>query len=66
MSRIFGFAVGAIWIVFAGIAFMRSMNGWGLEQSDVGFWWAFIGSFLALAAASAIGGTIIHTRRRDV
>jgi hypothetical protein len=64
MARIFGFAVGAIWLVFTGIAFMRSMNGFGANQTDVGFWWAFIGSFLALAAASAIGGTIIHTRER--
>ena len=36
MSRIFGFAVGAIWLVFSFITFQRSMNGWSEGEPA---WW---------------------------
>ena len=63
MGRIFGMAVGVIWIVFVFISFSRSAAGWNAGQTDIGFWWAVIGSLLTLAAGSAFVGTWIHTRR---
>ena len=64
MSRIFGFLVGALWVVMAYGAFRRSMAGWAADQTDIGFWWAVIGSFLAIAATGAFIGTWLHTRRQ--
>jgi len=63
MSRIFGFLVGALWVVMALGAFRRSMAGWAADQTDIGFWWAVIGSFLAIAATGAFVGTWLHTGR---
>lgn len=62
MSRIFGFAIGLVWLVFAFLAFRRSAQGWAMDASDLGFWWAVIGAFLAIAAGAAVVGTILHTR----
>ena len=62
MSRILGFAVGLVWLVFVFIAFRNSMDGWNAGNSDIGFWWAVIGTFLTLASGSALVGTFIHTR----
>lgn len=63
MSRIFGLIVGVVWLGFTFIAFSRSAEGWGDGNPDLGFWWAVIGSLLALAAGAALVGTWIHTRR---
>lgn len=63
MARIFGFAVGAVWIVFVFVAFSRSAEGWNAGNTDIGFWWAVIGTLLAGAAVAAFLGTWIHTRR---
>jgi hypothetical protein len=63
MARIFGLAVGVVWIAFTVIAFGRSAEGWGAGNSDIGFWWAVIGTLLSVAAGSALVGTWIHTRR---
>jgi hypothetical protein len=63
MSRIFGFLVGIIWLVFVFIAFRRSAEGWGAGNTDIGFWWAVIGSLLTIASSAALVGTWIHTRR---
>ena len=62
MARIFGFLVGIAWLVFAGVAFRNSSNGWSQGASDLGFWWTVIGVFLTLAAGAAFLGTWIHTR----
>jgi hypothetical protein len=63
MGRIFGFGVGVVWLVFIFIAFSRSADGWNAGNTDIGFWWAVIGTLLSVAAGSALIGTWIHTRR---
>ena len=62
MGRIFGFLVGIVWLVFAGVAFKNSAAGWSADASDLGFWWMIIGIFLTLAAGAALIGTWLHTR----
>jgi hypothetical protein len=62
MGRIFGFLVGIVWLVFASVAFKYSAAGWGMEASDIGFWWGVIGVLLALAAGGALVGTWLHSR----
>jgi hypothetical protein len=61
MSRIFGFLVGVVWIGLSLVASRRSMAGWAAGQTDIGFWWAVIAAFLAIAAVGALIGTWIHT-----
>jgi hypothetical protein len=63
MSRILGFGVGIVWLIFVFVAFSRSAGGWGAGQADIGFWWAVIGTFLAIASGAALVGTWLHTRR---
>ena len=63
MTRILGFAVGIIWLVFVYVAFSRSAAGWNAGNTDIGFWWAVIGSLLTIASGAALVGTWIHTRR---
>ena len=62
MGRIFGFLVGIVWLVFASVAFKNSAAGWGMNASDIGFWWAVIGVFLTIAAGGALIGTWLHSR----
>ncbi len=63
MSRIFGFAVGAIWLLFTLLAFRYSAAGWSAGYSDLGFWWAVIAALLAIASAVAFVGTARHRRQ---
>ena len=60
MARTFGFAVGALWLLFALAAAGNSVGGWAAGQSDVGFWWAVIAGFLTIAASVALIGTARH------
>lgn len=60
MARNFGFAVGALWLLFALAAAGNSVGGWAAGQSDVGFWWAVIAGFLTIAASVALIGTARH------
>ena len=64
MSRIFGFVIGLIWLVFAAVAFKNSAAGWSAQASDLGFWWGVVGVLLAIAAGAALLGTWIHTRQQ--
>lgn len=64
MKKIFGFVVGVVWLVFAGVAYRNSAAGWSGSHSDLGFWWAVIAVFLTIAAGAAIVGTVLHTRAR--
>jgi len=64
MKRILGIGVGLVYFVIAFGAFSRANNGWSAGHSDIGFWWTVIASFLAIAAVSAIAGTLIHTKMR--
>jgi hypothetical protein len=61
MGRIFGFAVSAIWLVFALFAFRSSAAGWTAGHTDLGFWWAVITFFLAAAATVALVGTLRYS-----
>lgn len=61
MSRLFGYAVGVLWLFFSFMAFRASAGGWGEGHSDIGFWWAVIGSFLGIAAVVALVGTARYT-----
>lgn len=57
MSRLFGLVVGAVWLLFSYMAFRASAAGWADGHTDIGFWWAVIGSFLGIAAVVALVGT---------
>jgi hypothetical protein len=60
MPRIFGFVVGAIWILFAIMAFRASSAGAAADQPDAAFWWLVIMAFYTLAAGVALVGTARH------
>jgi hypothetical protein len=64
MTRIFGFLIGIVWLVFAAVSFRNSAAGWSADATDLGFWWAVIGAFLTLASGAAFIGTWIHTSAR--
>jgi hypothetical protein len=64
MGRIFGYLVGVVWLVFAGVAFKNSSAGWSGQHSDIGFWWAVIACLLTIAALGAFIGTTLHTRQQ--
>jgi len=60
MTKLFGLAVGVIWIGFTFVAYRNSSVGWEEGHADIGFWWAVIASFLAIAATVALVGTLRH------
>ena len=62
MSRIFGYGVAVVWLGLAFGALRSSMGGWEAGNSDIGFWWAVIASFLGIAGLGAGVGTFLHTR----
>ncbi len=61
MSRIFGFVIGAIWLLFALSALSSSVSGWSEGHSDLGFWWGVIGVLLLIACGVAIVGTLRYS-----
>lgn len=63
MSRIFGFVIGAIWIVFTFMAVRASSAGAAADQPDAAFWWTVIAVFYGIAALVAIIGTARHRYR---
>jgi hypothetical protein len=60
--KFFGYVIGIIWIGLAFGAFRTSAAGWSGGHSDMGFWWAVIGTLLSVAALGALIGTTIHIR----
>lgn len=58
MSRIFGFVVGAVWLVFTFMALQAASQSWSANQPDAGFWYAATAVLLAIAALVAIVGTL--------
>ena len=60
MARMFGFGVGALWLIFTLVALQNSLSGWSQGQTDIGFWWAVIAAFLMIAATVALVGTARH------
>ncbi len=65
MARIVGILVAVFYAVVALLAFRQSASGWSGGHADLGFWWAVIGGFLAIAGLGALIGTLLHTRRRN-
>jgi mono/diheme cytochrome c family protein len=61
-SRAFGMGVGVIWLGMAFGGLQAASAGWATGYSDLGFWWTVIAVILAIAGASALIGTWIHTR----
>ncbi|NIP60995.1 MAG: hypothetical protein GWM92_21265 [Gemmatimonadetes bacterium] len=57
-----GILIGLFYLFIAWGAYRRSAAGWDQGHSDLGFWWAVIGSFLAIAALGALVGTWRHIR----
>ncbi|MDZ7779416.1 MAG: hypothetical protein U5R14_05665 [Gemmatimonadota bacterium] len=62
MTRIFGMAVGVVYLGIAFGAYRNSSNGWEAGHADLGFWWAVIGVLLTIASLGALIGTWLHTR----
>jgi hypothetical protein len=62
MTRVLGMLAGVGILVMAGFTFQDSAAGWAGGHSDIGFWWAVITVFLAIAGFGAIIGTWIHTQ----
>ena len=60
MTRIFGYLIGVIWIVFTAMALGARSAGAQAGQPDVTFWWTVIAVVYAIAATVAIVGTLRH------
>ena len=65
MKKVLGFLAGLLLLSLAAGAARTASIGWGGGDSDVGFWWTVIASFLTIAALGALVGTAIHSRRAD-
>ena len=53
MGRIFGFAIGIIWLGLAFGAFRSASNGWAMGQPDWGFWWTVVAGLLTIAGTAS-------------
>lgn len=62
MKLAIGLLVGLVYVFISFLAYRNSAAGWNAGHADLGFWWAVIGTFLAIAALGALVGTWIHTR----
>jgi hypothetical protein len=60
--KLIGYLIGIVWLGLAYGAFRTSSAGWSQGHSDIGFWWAVIGTLLAIAALGAMVGTAVHSR----
>lgn len=62
MKRIAGIFFGILYVVFVTVAVRNSLAGWAEGHADLGFWWAVIAAFLALAGGAAVVGSFLHAR----
>jgi hypothetical protein len=62
MGRIFGYAIGIIWLGLSFAAFRSASNGWAYGMPDWGFWWSVVGSLLGIAGVGALVGTHLTVR----
>ena len=62
MKKALGFFAGLVLLALAGGAARTASIGWGGGDTDIGFWWTVIASFLTIAALGALVGTAIHSR----
>jgi hypothetical protein len=65
MKRIIGILIGVFYGVLCGLAFTSSSGNWAAGNSDLGLWWAVIGTLLGVACLGALLGTWFHTRPAD-
>ena len=61
MKSLIGIVFAVLFAILAALAFQNSNQGWSLGHSDLGFWWAVIGTLLAIAGLGALVGGWIHT-----
>ncbi len=62
MKRIIGIVIGVFYALLSGLAFTTSTLNWSVGNSDLGLWWAVIGTLLGIAGVGALLGTWFHTR----
>jgi len=62
MKRLIGIGIGVFYAALSGLAFTSSSQNWSLGNSDLGIWWAVIGTLLGVACLGAFFGTWFHTR----
>lgn len=60
MTRIFGFAVTVVWLVFAAMAFRAARASAAADMPDAHFWYGAVTFLLLVAAAVALVGTLRH------
>ncbi len=65
MKFLIGIVIGIVYAVLVALAFTTSAGAWQAGNSDLGFWWAVIGSILAIAGSGAVVGSWIHTRAAE-
>ena len=65
MNRVLGMMAGAGILVLAGFAWGDALAGWSDGNSDIGFWWAVIATFLTIAGVGTVIGTWLHTQPVD-
>jgi hypothetical protein len=65
MKRIIGMAIGVVYAALAALAYNTSVQNWVSGNSDLGLWWAVIGTLLGIAALGALLGTLFHTRAAE-
>jgi len=56
---------GAGILVLAGFAWGDSASGWSAGNTDIGFWWSVIATFLTIAGLGTVIGTWLHTQPID-
>jgi len=62
MKRIIGIVIGVFYAVLSWLAFTSSTRNWFVGNSDLGLWWAVIGTLLGIAGLGALLGSWFHTR----
>ena len=62
MNRMIGIVIGAFYAVLSWLAFTSSTGNWFVGNSDLGLWWAVVGTLLGIAGLGALLGSWFHTR----
>lgn len=62
MKRFIGIVIAAFYAVLSGLAYSTSGGNWSAGNSDLGLWWAVIGTLLGIAGLGALIGSWLHTR----
>jgi hypothetical protein len=65
MKRIIGMGIGVLYAGLTALAYNSSIQNWSAGNSDLGLWWAVIGTLLGIACLGAFFGTLFHTRTAE-